>query len=427
MAKKFPIGQSFQRLTNEPLDKTAVFDTLAQAQDYASNNPTAYKGQIIYVRDARMNYEISNNTEAYGKSCYISLNKEVKPICSLSDRTLDVLYDIIEDILNKTTGNTKDKLDYFHELTTNKEPSIEYPDYSFPGESDGPNDSDDPDNPDSPDIPEEEEPKDYKEEPWNPIAYTDKQICLKMSEPIGGERIGHDARYMTIENGIYEIEDISVRYRGEDCHYKIITFEQLPTKIEFRQGHLIQEIIHMCDTSTITSFDHMFYYCSSLTSLDFSNWNTSNVRDMNYMFYRCKALTQINFGNWDTSNVTNMDSMFSNCEMLKELNCANWNTSNVTNMGCMFFQCYEIAKLDCSNWDVSKVKDFGSMFRSLNNLVELSLVGWIISPSHDTTQNIFYLTKLIELTNIDMSRCDQYTRDLIVRKFNDRDTFEPYD
>ena len=62
----------------------------------------------------------------------------------------------------------------------------------------------------------------------------------------------------------------------------------------------------------------------------------------------------------------------------------------------------------------------------LNNLVELSLVGWIISPSHDTTQNIFHLTKLIELTNIDMSRCDQYTRDLIVRKFNDRDTFEPY-
>ena len=45
---------------------------------------------------------------------------------------------------------------------------------------------------------------------------------------------------------------------------------------------------------------YMFYYCSSLTSLDLSGWDTGNVTNMSSMFYGCKSLNKISFGsNWN--------------------------------------------------------------------------------------------------------------------------------
>ena len=38
----------------------------------------------------------------------------------------------------------------------------------------------------------------------------------------------------------------------------------------------------------------MFYKCSSLTSLNLSNFNTNNVKDMSGMFYGCRNLTKNN-------------------------------------------------------------------------------------------------------------------------------------
>ncbi len=64
----------------------------------------------------------------------------------------------------------------------------------------------------------------------------------------------------------------------------------------------------------------MFYECSSLTSLDLSNFNTNNVEDMKYMFYNCSSLTSLNLSNFNTNNVTNMEGMFSglnrNCKII---------------------------------------------------------------------------------------------------------------
>ncbi len=41
----------------------------------------------------------------------------------------------------------------------------------------------------------------------------------------------------------------------------------------------------------------MFYNCSSLTSLNLSNFNTNNVNDMSSMFYNCSNLTSLNSKN----------------------------------------------------------------------------------------------------------------------------------
>ena len=57
------------------------------------------------------------------------------------------------------------------------------------------------------------------------------------------------------------------------------------------------------------------------------------------MFIGCSSLTTINISNFNTNNVTDMSHMFNGCSSLKELNLSNFNTNNVTNMGYMFSGC----------------------------------------------------------------------------------------
>ena len=52
----------------------------------------------------------------------------------------------------------------------------------------------------------------------------------------------------------------------------------------------------------IKKMSYMFNQCSSLTSLNLSNFNTNNVQDMSYMFQLCSSLTSLNLSNFNTSN-----------------------------------------------------------------------------------------------------------------------------
>ncbi len=74
----------------------------------------------------------------------------------------------------------------------------------------------------------------------------------------------------------------------------------------------LQEIEHIeyLDTSNVTGMGGMFKYCSSLTTLDISNFDTSKVTRMYDMFTRCSSLTILDISNFDTSNVTDTSRMF---------------------------------------------------------------------------------------------------------------------
>ncbi len=50
-------------------------------------------------------------------------------------------------------------------------------------------------------------------------------------------------------------------------------------------------------TNNIKDMSFMFYECSSLTSLNLSNFNTNKVNNMSYMFYNCSSLTFFNIKN----------------------------------------------------------------------------------------------------------------------------------
>ena len=70
----------------------------------------------------------------------------------------------------------------------------------------------------------------------------------------------------------------------------------------------------------LTSTSHMFYYCSSLQSIDLSSFNTTNVKDMSWMFDGCSSLQSINLSSFNTTNVEDMDCMFNGCSSLKKEN-----------------------------------------------------------------------------------------------------------
>ena len=141
----------------------------------------------------------------------------------------------------------------------------------------------------------------------------------------------------------------------------------------------------------------MFAGCSSLTSLDLSNFNTSKVTDMRGLFAGCKNLTYLNVSSFNTSNVQHMDAMFKGCSSLTSLDLSNFNTSNVVSMGYyvrvfsnsgswgqlqhsgydwdggMFMNCSGLTSLNLSSFNTSKVTNMCKMFCNCKQLTFLDL------------------------------------------------------
>jgi surface protein len=71
------------------------------------------------------------------------------------------------------------------------------------------------------------------------------------------------------------------------------------------------------NTSKVTTMGGMFYYCSSLETLDLSSFNTAKVTSMAEMFYNCSSLQTIFVSDsWTTANVTQSEDMFEGCTSL---------------------------------------------------------------------------------------------------------------
>jgi surface protein len=66
----------------------------------------------------------------------------------------------------------------------------------------------------------------------------------------------------------------------------------------------------------------MFSGCSSLSSVDVSEWDTTNVMYMTGVFSGCSSLTSLDISNWDTTNGAMRWELFTNCTNLSELTCS---------------------------------------------------------------------------------------------------------
>lgn len=132
--------------------------------------------------------------------------------------------------------------------------------------------------------------------------------------------------------------------------------------------------LNYLNTDSLTSMQGMFYWCSSLTNLDLSNFNTSNVTNMREMFNGCSSLTSLDLSNFNTSNVTDMYQMFEGCGSLISLDVHNFDTENVTDMTNMFCGCGSLTSLDLTSFVVNIV--IAGMFSNCSSLKTIYAGDW---------------------------------------------------
>ena len=106
-----PTGMSFQRLGQFPLDSSAIHNTLADAKDYALNNPTAYPGQILYVADARSEEEIAANVEPSESLFMVTASGELKLVVSKKDLDMNEMVEEVENKVAELQGNLDGAVD----------------------------------------------------------------------------------------------------------------------------------------------------------------------------------------------------------------------------------------------------------------------------------------------------------------------------
>ena len=359
---------------NQPTDVRCRIETIDEMEliEYP------FIGMLVYVLDEDKFYIVKSIRDVYKvpgveasklPGYRVDTYEEFKGgncNCSFTFDSVQKLLDILYDINNGI--DVKNKIDELTNMLQNQ------------GGGNTGGDSGDDEEGDSPTV-------DYKTEPWNPDAYTDKQIALKMTLNNTGDVIGtydgSSSYNLSIEGSTYTIEDITINRNGKYEFYKIITLDNLPTKVSFAWGSYIEEVIHMCNTSNITDMYEMFYSCRALISINANNFDTSNVTNMERMFNYCNALTTIEgISSWNTSNVTDMTSVFSSCKSLTSLDISSWSTGKVTSMYGMFAYCDNLTELDISNWNY-------------------------INTNANGMNNMFCYCFALELSNIKMDNCSQ--------------------
>jgi surface protein len=168
----------------------------------------------------------------------------------------------------------------------------------------------------------------------------------------------------------------------------------------------------LLDTSSVTTFAHMFEYASKLTNVDVSVWDTSSCTNMSYMFNECRRiyLGGLDVFGWDVSNVTTFRAMFS-YTFMQELDVRNWHTPACTNM-CAMFRGVNCKILDLSNFVTDKVTDLSYMFQYDEKLTEIIGLNNFNTSSCTTFRQMFYgnmSIKTLDLSSFDTTKATRMT------------------
>jgi len=113
------------------------------------------------------------------------------------------------------------------------------------------------------------------------------------------------------------------------------------------------------------------------TNLDVSATDAPIItaNNLNYMFYNCTSLTTADFSKWDTSTVITAQGTFQNCVNFNgQLD--NWVHSGLTSLHTFFFNCDRFAG-NLDSWDTSGVTNWYETFRGAN-FFNASMAGWVI-------------------------------------------------
>lgn len=168
----------------------------------------------------------------------------------------------------------------------------------------------------------------------------------------------------------------------------------------------IKEIIGIeyLNVENVKSFQYMFQYCKSLSSLNLSLWKTLNATDLTGMFYKCLKLKRIiGIESFNTIQVESASNMFSCCNKLEEINLNNWKTDNLQYTIGMFSGCRHLKKVSIGNINTKLLGYCTNMFQSCTSLETIDdLSNWIINYNAQNFNSMFQdCISLVRIKGID--------------------------
>ena len=182
----------------------------------------------------------------------------------------------------------------------------------------------------------------------------------------------------------------------------------------FRCSSLTSVDVSNWNTSKVFGMSNVFSYCSSLQNLDTTNWDTSNVNTMNFLFYKCSSIQDFKVGKWNVGKLKSMQTIFANTNTAT-LDVANWNIKSAVSLSTAFSNCYNLKTLDLSNWDLSNATNIMAMFSYDNSLTSLNFGNW---DTHNVQIMRWLFQGCTSLTNIDISSFDMNNTTDIVGMFD---------
>ena len=238
----------------------------------------------------------------------------------------------------------------------------------------------------------------------------------KYNSPIPIEGNGVEYKYYRIKLDRYG--NGSVNLESDDCIMKIYAHMKAPACVaEIKScyvsdfgGENIDELIYYCSTFTrkpeyaefdvpaeekfkgkkITfngfdiaqednmDFRFLFTYCTGLTSLDLSSWNTSKVIKMEGMFNKCSSLESLDLSMFDMRNVEDMWGMFWGCSSLTTLDLSNWDLAKEYNKpnyeGYTFHGCSKLKTVYMRNCPQITIDDIKERLRGANILDQVTII-----------------------------------------------------
>ena len=98
----------------------------------------------------------------------------------------------------------------------------------------------------------------------------------------------------------------------------------------------------------------------------------TKMKDCSCMFYDCTNIEDIDFSNFNTEEVENMNSMFSGCE-LREINLSSFNTEKLISMERIFSHCFWLELVDISSFSGANLIYYDKLFHESSSYVKIKI------------------------------------------------------
>ena len=181
----------------------------------------------------------------------------------------------------------------------------------------------------------------------------------------------------------FKLKQNTISYLFGNCVNLIsVTFTDFN---QYKPGLGFCQLFNGCSKLTSVDFSNIYYdynvssslmfqECESLIYVNFGNKKfISNNKDISSMFYGCSSLTSIDLSNFDVSKITNFQYMFYNCKSLQTINLNSFKLDNAESIQRMFMNCISLKTLDLSSFKPVKLKDMLSAFSNCHSLISINL------------------------------------------------------